>query len=160
MRFELIFLEWWWRRLPRWRPPMRSSLNLGKPCCTSLSRNRMRLHMHGVCGIHPASQTRLIQLAIEPSRYRPFCDWRPPHWDLRQQQRMADADFIGIERLHRCGDEVAQFQPRRHRRQGVAHLRCDLLDAVLRVFQVSSKARNPCASSIGWISDLTRLPTN
>src|SRR6201996_3222866 len=40
---------------------------------------------------------------------------------LRQQQSMAYTDFIGIERLYRCGYKVAQFQPRSHEDGRFAH---------------------------------------
>ena len=59
---------------------------------------------------------------------------------LRQQQRMAYADLIGIERIDRCGYKVGQFQPRRHEDGSLAHLRGDLLDAVLGFVQVQQGA--------------------
>ena len=53
---------------------------------------------------------------------------------------MSDADLIGIERIDRCRNKVSQFQPRSHEDGTLAHLRRDLLDAVLRLVQVQQGA--------------------
>ena len=69
-------------------------------------------------------------------------------WQLRQQQSVADADLVAVEGFDRNLDKLGQLQPLRDVGRRFAHLRRDLLDAVLRLFQFS-RARKPCASSIG-----------
>src|SRR3954447_9651133 len=55
---------------------------------------------------------------------------------------MADTDFVGIERINGCGYKVSQFQPRSHEGGALAHLGRNLLDAVLRFFEVQQGAES------------------
>ena len=57
-------------------------------------------------------------------------------WQLRQQERMADADLIAIERFDRSRNEVNQFEPRGNEGGLFARLRGDLLDGVRRLLQI------------------------
>ncbi len=64
-------------------------------------------------------------------------------WQLGQQQRVAYADFIGIEGLDSSGYEVSEFQPRRPRTKAIfADVRRDLLDAVLGFVQGQQRAES------------------
>ena len=57
-------------------------------------------------------------------------------WQLGQQERMTDADFIAIERFDRCRNEVDQFEPGGNEGRWFSCLRGDLLDGVGRLFQI------------------------
>jgi hypothetical protein len=59
---------------------------------------------------------------------------------LCQEQSMAYADLIGIERLDCFGNKVGQLESRSDEHGRLAHLRRDLLDAVLRFVQCEQGA--------------------
>ena len=70
-------------------------------------------------------------------------------WQLRQQQRMPYPDAIGIERLNRCGCKVALSLRRCATKAGVFPTLAAICSMLYLGSSKSSKARKPCASSIG-----------
>jgi hypothetical protein len=70
---------------------------------------------------------------------------------------MAYADLLGIERFDHRRDKLRQADTRGTVRGRFANLRGNLLNVVLRVFQVE-QALNPCASSSGWAANSSKLP--
>ncbi len=64
--------------------------------------------------------------------------------ELRQQERMADADLFAVKRIHDVLRKLGQFQPSGHMRRALTRLRADLLNAVLRLFQVQQSAEPGC----------------
>ncbi len=64
--------------------------------------------------------------------------------ELRQQKRVADADLFAVKRIHDVLRKLGQFQPSGHMRRALTRLRADLLNAVLRLFQVQQSAEPAC----------------
>jgi hypothetical protein len=60
--------------------------------------------------------------------------------ELRQQERMADADLLAVERIYDCLRKFDQTQPRGHIHRTLARLRGNLFDAVLRLLQFEEGA--------------------
>jgi hypothetical protein len=60
--------------------------------------------------------------------------------ELRQQERVTDADLLAVEGFDHNGNKLGQLQPVSHIRGRFASSGCDLLDAVLRLFQVQESA--------------------
>ncbi len=55
---------------------------------------------------------------------------------FRQQERVTDTDLLAVEGFDHNGSKLGQLQPASHIRGRFARSGCDLLDAVLRLFQV------------------------
>jgi hypothetical protein len=60
--------------------------------------------------------------------------------ELRQQERMADANLLTIESIHGGLRQFGQAQPRGHIHRSLARLRGNLFDAVLRLLQIEESA--------------------
>jgi hypothetical protein len=60
--------------------------------------------------------------------------------EFRQQERVTDTDLLAVEGFDHNGSKLGQLQPASHIRGRFARSSCDLLDAVLRLFQVEKSA--------------------
>jgi hypothetical protein len=60
--------------------------------------------------------------------------------ELRQQERMADADLLAVERILDGLRQFGQAQPCGHVHRALARLRGNLFDAVLRLLQIEESA--------------------
>ncbi len=60
-------------------------------------------------------------------------------WQLRQQERMADADFVAVEDFHHGGNQVNQLEAMEDIRGWFADCRRDLLDGVLRLLHIEKR---------------------
>jgi hypothetical protein len=73
--------------------------------------------------------------------------------ELRQQERVTDADLLAVERFDHNWSKLGQLQPASHIRGRFAGSGCDLLDAVLRLFQIEKGAE--AVGLLHWVNVAT-----